>query len=119
MRDGRVLVNELVFRDNSSRVFCGTFRIGVRVVPGSYDGARILEAITEAFVVTERRAGGDLYQKYYPPALGDYVWRLAHISNGGVLHKKLASNKVKTVQEFLRMLKVKPDELRAVSSCIV
>jgi hypothetical protein len=55
MRDGCVVVNELQFTDNSSWVRCRRFRIGVRVVPGSYDGPRIGEAMTEPFVVRDHR----------------------------------------------------------------
>ncbi|XP_062195532.1 protein SAR DEFICIENT 1-like [Phragmites australis] len=112
MRDGRATVNELQFTDNSSWVRCRKFRIGVRVVPGSYDGPRILEAMTEAFVVRDHR--GELYRKHYPPVLGDDVWRLEKIGKEGAFHRKLAQHRVKTVQEFLRMLTVKPDELRAI-----
>ena len=69
MRDGRATVGELQFTDNSSWVRCSMFRIGARVVPASYDGGRIVEAITEAFVVRDHR--GDLYRKHYPPVEAD------------------------------------------------
>ncbi|TVU22062.1 hypothetical protein EJB05_31738 [Eragrostis curvula] len=113
MRDGRVVVNELQFTDNSSWVRCRKFRIGVRAVPsGGFDGGRVLEAMTEAFVVRDHR--GELYRKHYPPVLGDDVWRLEKIGKEGAFHRKLAQHHVKTVQEFLRMLAVKPDELRGI-----
>ncbi|CAD6256307.1 unnamed protein product [Miscanthus lutarioriparius] len=112
MRDGRATVGELQFTDNSSWVRCRMFRIGARVVPASYDGGRIVEAITEAFMVKGYR--GDLYPKHYPPVLGDSVWRLEKIGNEGAFHRKLRRNNIGTVQEFLRMLAVKPNELRAI-----
>jgi len=112
MREGRATVGELQFTDNSSWVRCRRFRIGVRVVPGSYDGARIQEAMTAAFVVRDHR--GELYRKHYPPVLGDEVWRLEKIGKEGAFHRKLRHNNVVTVQEFVRMLMVKPDELRAI-----
>ncbi|OEL16242.1 Calmodulin-binding protein 60 B [Dichanthelium oligosanthes] len=112
MREGRATVSELQFTDNSSWVRCRKFRIGVRVVPGSYDGARILEAMTEPFMVRDHR--GELYRKHYPPVLGDKVWRLEKIGKEGAFHRKLRHNNVVTVQEFVRMLMVKPDELRAI-----
>ncbi|CAD6256254.1 unnamed protein product [Miscanthus lutarioriparius] len=112
MRDGRATVGELQFTDNSSWVRCGKFRIGARVVPASYDGGRIVEAITEAFVVRDHR--GDLYRKHYPPVLGDSVWRLEKIGKEGAFHMKLRCNDIGTVQEFLWMLAVKPNELRAI-----
>uniref|UniRef100_A0A453DTS4 Calmodulin binding protein-like N-terminal domain-containing protein n=1 Tax=Aegilops tauschii subsp. strangulata TaxID=200361 RepID=A0A453DTS4_AEGTS len=55
MRDGRAVVNDLQFTDNSSWVRCRKFRIGARVVPGSYEGARVAEAMTEAFNVRDHR----------------------------------------------------------------
>uniref|UniRef100_A0A0E0MR20 Calmodulin-binding protein-like n=2 Tax=Oryza TaxID=4527 RepID=A0A0E0MR20_ORYRU len=112
MRDGCVAVNELQFTDNSSWVRCRRFRIGVRVVPGSYDGPRIGEAMTEPFVVRDHR--GELYRKHYPPVLGDDVWRLEKIGKEGAFHRKLTQHNVRNVQEFLRLLTVKPDELRAI-----
>jgi hypothetical protein len=116
MRGGRggVTVGELQFTDNSSWVRCRKFRIGARVVPGGWcdGGGRVLEAVTEAFVVRDHR--GELYRKHYPPALGDDVWRLQKIGKEGAFHRKLALHGVTNVQEFLRMLAVKPDELRAV-----
>nr|CAB3472324.1 unnamed protein product [Digitaria exilis] len=115
MRDGRVTVSELQFTDNSSWVRCRKFRIGVRAVPvsvGGFDGARIQEAMTEPFVVRDHR--GELYRKHYPPVLGDDVWRLEKIGKEGAFHRKLRQHKVVTVQEFVRMLVVKPDELRRI-----
>ncbi|TVU23693.1 hypothetical protein EJB05_26072, partial [Eragrostis curvula] len=111
MSDGRATVpEELYFRHDSSWVRCGKFRIGAYAErSGNYDSSfRIVEAMTEAFVV------GDVNQKHYPPDLGDPVWRLNMIDKDGVAHRKLTSNNVDTVQEFARMLYVKPDELRAI-----
>jgi hypothetical protein len=114
MRDGRATVGELQFTDNSSWVRCRKFRIAVRAVPSTVcDGARIQEAMTEAFMVRDHR--GELYRKHYPPVLADDVWRLEKIGKEGAFHRKLRRNNVGTVQEFVRMLMVKPDELRAVS----
>ncbi|XP_047058973.1 protein SAR DEFICIENT 1-like [Lolium rigidum] len=113
MRDGRATVGELQFTDNSSWLRCRKFRIGARVVPGSgYDGPRVAEAMTEAFNVRDHR--GELYRKHYPPALGDDVWRLEKIGKEGAFHKKLTQSGVRTVQEFLQMLVVKPDVLRMI-----
>uniref|UniRef100_A0ACD5VJ76 Uncharacterized protein n=1 Tax=Avena sativa TaxID=4498 RepID=A0ACD5VJ76_AVESA len=113
VRDGRAVVGELQFTDNSSWLRCRKFRIGARVVPGSgYDGPRVAEAMTEAFNVRDHR--GELYKKHYPPALGDDVWRLEKIGKEGAFHRKLAQNGVKTVQEFLQILTVKPDMLRMI-----
>jgi hypothetical protein len=56
MRDGRAVVGELQFTDNSSWLRCRKFRIGARVVPGGgYDGPRVAEAMTDAFNVRDHR----------------------------------------------------------------
>ncbi|CAO2143692.1 unnamed protein product [Urochloa humidicola] len=112
MRDGRALVGKLYFTDNSSWVHSGMFRIGARVVPRSLEGPRVLETISEAFVVRDQQK--ELYSKHYPPVLSDKVWRLDRIGKDGVSHRELERNHVKTVKDFLRMLTVKPDELRAI-----
>ncbi|CAO2148240.1 unnamed protein product [Urochloa humidicola] len=113
MVDGRATVGELQFTDNSHWVRCCKFRIGARVTPDScYQGSRVQEAITEAFLVRDYR--GELYRKHYPPVLGDEVWRLEKIGKGGLFQRKLADSHIHTVQDFVRMLMVKPQELRAI-----
>jgi len=112
LRDGRAVVNDLQFTDNSSWVRCRKFRIGARVVPGSHDGPRVAEAMTDAFNVRDHR--GELYRKHYPPGLNDDVWRLEKIGKEGIFHRKLGQHGVRTVKEFLRMLAVKPDILRMI-----
>lgn len=62
---------------------------------------------------------GDLNRKHYPPITSDPVWRLEMIDKEGECHRKLASNNIHTVQEFVRMLNVKPQELYAVSSLLL
>lgn len=46
--------------------------------------------------------------------LGDEVWRLEKIGKDGAFHKKLTSEGVKTVQDFLKMSVVDPAKLRVV-----
>ncbi|KAF8673280.1 hypothetical protein HU200_048836 [Digitaria exilis] len=105
MRGGCLNLEELQFTDDSTWVRCRKFRIGAHVViPRVF---RIIEAMTEAFVVE------DLNRKHYPPVLDDPVWRLEMIDKEGASHVKLRSNNVDTVQEFIRMLNVKPQKLRA------
>lgn len=65
---------------------------------------------------TEASVDADLNRKHYPPITSDPVWRLEMIDKEGASHSKLASNNIDTVQEFVRMLNVKPQELQAVSS---
>lgn len=111
MRDGAVTVGELEFTDNSSWIRCRRFRLGARVVGGDH-GVRILEAMTEPFMVKDHR--GELYKKHYPPALDDDVWRLEKIGKDGIFHKKLAVEGIKTVQDFLKMSTVDNNKLRKI-----
>ncbi|CAH8318453.1 unnamed protein product [Eruca vesicaria subsp. sativa] len=55
----------------------GKFRLGLRVSSGCCDGMRIREAKTEVFIVKDNR--GELYEKHYPPAMNDDVWRLRRL----------------------------------------
>ncbi|KAK4768150.1 hypothetical protein SAY87_003291 [Trapa incisa] len=113
MRNSCATIGEIELTDNSSWVRSRKFRIGARVVRGSHQGgSRIREAITEAFVVRDHR--GELYKKHYPPSLEDDVWRLEKIGKDGALHKKLASEGIKTVQDFLKMSVVDTPKLRTI-----
>ncbi|CAL9767191.1 unnamed protein product [Musa acuminata subsp. burmannicoides] len=112
LRDGAAFVSELYFTDNSSWGKSGMFKIGARVVPGSYRGPRIREAMTEPFKVKDHR--GESYKKHYPPALEDEVWRLEKIAKDGKFHKKLADAKINTVQDFLKLWFVNPQSLRQI-----
>ncbi|KAH7682577.1 CALMODULIN-BINDING PROTEIN60 [Dioscorea alata] len=114
LRDGVAYITNLSFTDNSSWIRSRHFRIGARVVPDSYDGPRILEALTERFTVKDQR--GELYKKHYPPALGDDVWRLDRIGKGGAFHQKLGAERIETVQDFLKLLVIDPDHLRVMLS---
>ncbi|KAH1074641.1 hypothetical protein J1N35_026969 [Gossypium stocksii] len=55
-----------------------------------------------------------IYKKHYPPMLGDEVWRLDRIDKNGIIHKRLASEGINTVQDFLKMWVVNPGELRRI-----
>ncbi|XP_031371464.1 protein SAR DEFICIENT 1-like isoform X2 [Punica granatum] len=102
---------QLQLTDNSSWIRSRKFRLGVRVIPGSYPGVvRIQEAVSEPFVVRDHR--GKSYEKHYPPKLEDEVWRLEKIGKEGNLSMKLASAGVITVQDFLKMSIVNPQPLR-------
>lgn len=46
--------------------------------------------------------------------LKDEVWRLEKIGKDGAFHKKLASENINTVQDFLTLSIVYPQKLRAV-----
>ncbi|MBA0657443.1 hypothetical protein Goklo_009728, partial [Gossypium klotzschianum] len=112
VRDGVGLIENIEFTDNSSWIRSRKFRIGAKVAGGSCQGVRIREAMTEAFVVKDHR--GELYKKHHPPTLGDEVWRLEKIGKDGVFHKRLASEGVHTVQDFLKMWVVDHAKLRTI-----
>ncbi|CAN6584889.1 unnamed protein product [Malus baccata var. baccata] len=112
-RDGFATVGEIEFTDNSSWIRSRKFRLGARVTPGTgYQGARIREAMTDAFVVKDHR--GELYKKHHPPMLEDEVWRLEKIGKDGAFHKKLASENIHTVQDFLKLFVVDRSKLRRI-----
>lgn len=52
--------------------------------------------------------------KHHPPMLQDEVWRLEKIGKDGAFHKRLASEGINTVQEFLKLSVVDPHKLRKV-----
>ncbi|XP_023755114.1 protein SAR DEFICIENT 1 isoform X1 [Lactuca sativa] len=112
MRDGVVSIGDIELTDNSSWIRSRKFRIAARVVHGATPGVVIREAMTEAFVVKDHR--GELYKKHHPPMLEDDVWRLEKIGKDGAFHKKLASNDIKTVQEFLKLSVVNESKLRRI-----
>ncbi|PKU84554.1 hypothetical protein MA16_Dca017940 [Dendrobium catenatum] len=103
---------ELIITDNSSWIKSRHFRIGVRVIASSYEGPRIMEAMTDRFMVKDHR--GESYKKHYPPSLTDEVWRLEKIGKDGTFHKRLAAESIYTVQDFLKLLSVDPNRLRKV-----
>ncbi|KAJ9550676.1 hypothetical protein OSB04_014721 [Centaurea solstitialis] len=112
MRDGVVSVGDIELTDNSSWIRSRKFRIAARVVQGATAGIVVREAMTEAFVVKDHR--GELYKKHHPPMLQDDVWRLEKIGKDGAFHKKLTSNAIKTVQEFLKLSVVNEPKLRKI-----
>lgn len=57
-----------------------------------------------------------VYKKHHPPSLDDEVWRLEKIGKDGAFHGKLASQNIKTVQDFLKLSIVNPRKLRTVFS---
>ncbi|XP_022019461.2 calmodulin-binding protein 60 B [Helianthus annuus] len=100
LKEGVAELNDVVFTDNSSWRRSRKFRLGAKAqnVTG---GVRIREARSEGFVVKDQR--GESYKKHYPPSLGDEVWRLEKIANDGVLHRRLKSHKIYTLNDFLQV----------------
>ncbi|XP_015068133.1 protein SAR DEFICIENT 1 isoform X2 [Solanum pennellii] len=114
MREGVVPVGEIEFTDNSSWIRSRKFRIGAKVVQigNNQTTVRIIEAVTESFVVKDHR--GELYKKHYPPALGDEVWRLEKIGKDGTFRKKLSSKGINTVQDFLKLATIDTQQIRTI-----
>ncbi|RCV30801.1 hypothetical protein SETIT_6G125000v2 [Setaria italica] len=108
---GVSVIDDVSFTDNSSWIRCRRFRIGVRIMPGSHFGARIQEAVSESFTVKDHR--GELYKKHYPPLLTDNIWRLKNIGKDGPIDKRLESEGIRNVQEFLKLNTIDPEKLRA------
>ncbi|CAH2067136.1 unnamed protein product [Thlaspi arvense] len=113
VRNGVGTIGEIEFTDNSSWIRSRKFRIGLKVAKGSSgQGVAVCEAMTEAFVVRDHR--GELYKKHYPPMLEDEVWRLEKIGKDGAFHKKLSSENINNVQDFLKLSVVDLDKLRQI-----
>ncbi|KAK3123269.1 hypothetical protein QOZ80_8AG0627650 [Eleusine coracana subsp. coracana] len=107
---GVAVIDDASFTDNSSWIRSRKFRIGVRAMPTSYFGVRIKEAVSESFTVKDHR--GELYKKHYPPSLTDNVWRLKNIGKEGPIDKRLESEGIKNVQDFLKFNTINPDKLK-------
>ncbi|KAF8111356.1 hypothetical protein N665_0076s0331 [Sinapis alba] len=115
VRNGVGTIGDIEFTDNSRWVRSRKFRIGVRVAKGSSgQGVAVCEAMTEAFVVKDHR--GELYKKHHPPMLEDEVWRLEKIGKDGPFHKKLSSENINNVQDFLKLSVVDLNRLRQIMS---
>ncbi|XP_058115575.1 calmodulin-binding protein 60 A-like isoform X2 [Magnolia sinica] len=110
LNEGIGVVGELMFTDNSSWTRSRKFRLGARAVDGYVDGIRVIEAKTDAFMVKDHR--GELYKKHYPPSLVDEVWRLEKIGKDGAFHKRLNSENINTVKDFLTLLCIDTQRLR-------
>ncbi|KAE8672171.1 Calmodulin-binding protein 60 E [Hibiscus syriacus] len=110
LKEGVGTLGDLTFTDNSSWIRSRKFRLGLKVASGYCEGIRVREAKTEAFIVKDHR--GELYKKHYPPALNDEVWRLEKIGKDGSFHKKLNSNGIFTVEDFLRLAVKDQQKLR-------
>lgn len=68
LRNGVAHISHLSFTDNSSWGKSGMFKIGARVVAGSYDGPRIKEALSQPFKVKDHRGEGNMPNQVKFPA---------------------------------------------------
>ncbi|XWS28076.1 hypothetical protein CRYUN_Cryun25bG0034600 [Craigia yunnanensis] len=110
LKEGVGTLGDLSFTDNSSWIRSRKFRLGLKIASGYCEGIRVREAKTEAFTVKDHR--GELYKKHYPPALNDEVWRLEKIGKDGSFHKKLNTEGIFTVEDFLRLVVRDQQKLR-------
>ncbi|KAL3818649.1 hypothetical protein ACJIZ3_004554 [Penstemon smallii] len=111
LKDGKGLVGDVSFTDNSSWTRSRKFRLGARLTD-NLGGIRVREARSEPFIVRDHR--GELYKKHHPPSLSDEVWRLEKIGKDGAFHKRLSKERVNTVQDFLMLLFINPSKLRSI-----
>ncbi|XP_057519244.1 protein SAR DEFICIENT 1-like isoform X1 [Amaranthus tricolor] len=107
-----ITLGEVEITDNSSWTRSRKFKLGARVVGESSKNLRIVEALTEAFVVKDQR--GESYKKHYPPMLDDQVWRLKKIGKDGKFHERLEEAGIKNVQDFLKLSVVHPTRLKKI-----
>ncbi|XP_022753372.1 calmodulin-binding protein 60 B-like isoform X2 [Durio zibethinus] len=112
LKEGVGTLGDLTFTDNSSWIRSRKFRLGLKVASGYCEGICVREAKTEAFTVKDHR--GELYKKHYPPALNDEVWRLEKIGKDGSFHKRLSSEGIFTVEDFLRLVVRDQPKLRTI-----
>ncbi|KAD4179580.1 hypothetical protein R6Q59_023077 [Mikania micrantha] len=110
LQNGVADLGELCFTDNSSWRRSSKFMIGARVRKDACVGSRIREAKSQAFRVKDHR--GESYQKHHPPHLNDEVWRLEKIAKDGVFNKRLESNRISTVKDFLQVYVTNESSLR-------
>lgn len=111
LRNGVADLGNICFTDNSSWIRSRKFRLGARV-HGNTTQARIKEAKSEPFIVKDHR--GESYKKHHPPTLADEVWRLERIAKDGAFHRRLASARIFTVEDFCRFYITDPTSLRNV-----
>ncbi|KAL8057145.1 hypothetical protein ABFX02_04G165700 [Erythranthe guttata] len=109
LKEGKGLIGDLSFTDNSSWTRSRKFRLGARLID-DIGGGRVREARSEPFIVRDHR--GESYKKHHPPSLTDEVWRLEKIGKDGAFHKRLSKERIKTVQDFLISLSLNPTRLR-------
>ena len=57
-----------------------------------------------------------MYKKHYPPFLTDNIWRLKNIGKDGPIDKRLESEGIRNVQDFLKLNTIDPEKLKAVST---
>ncbi|KAL8115014.1 calmodulin-binding protein 60 B-like isoform X2 [Apium graveolens] len=110
LRNGVAELGNICFTDNSSWIKSRKFRLGARM-QGMPD-IRVREAKSEPFVVKDQR--GETYKKHRQPSLADEVWRLERIAKDGVFHERLASARIFTVEDLLRLYVTNPSLLRNV-----
>ncbi|PIN23184.1 hypothetical protein CDL12_04097 [Handroanthus impetiginosus] len=109
LKDGKGLVGGVRFTDNSSWTRSRKFRLGARLMD-DIDGIRVREARSEPFMV--RNLPRDSLKKHDHPALSVEVWRLKNIGKDGAFHKRLSTERVNSVQDFLILLSSDPRRLR-------
>ncbi|XP_055816628.1 calmodulin-binding protein 60 B-like isoform X2 [Solanum dulcamara] len=114
LRDGVGYLGDISFTDNSSWIKSRTFRLGLKLINRSGQ-FRVREGVSKPFTVRDHR--GEAYRKHYPPTLDDEIWRLEKIAKDGASHKRLSTEGISCVKDFLRLLVTDPSLLRKMLAC--
>ncbi|XP_074589046.1 protein SAR DEFICIENT 1-like isoform X2 [Curcuma longa] len=92
----------------------GKFRLGAKVSPSSHVRRVIKPAVTECFKVLVERS--KQHRKNYPPSLDDKVYKLENIRLNGEYMKRLATHKITTVKDFLKLSVVDQERLQKITN---
>ncbi|KAG8378993.1 hypothetical protein BUALT_Bualt07G0042100 [Buddleja alternifolia] len=112
LQRGVIALDDIKFKHCTSKMKPPVFRLGARVVDTFYGAARVKEAKSESFTVKDYRK--KYYKKHEIPSLSDKVSRLIYIRKGGPVDKRLESNKICTVEDFLIRLLIYPEGLKRI-----
>ncbi|KAL4559696.1 hypothetical protein LXL04_031839 [Taraxacum kok-saghyz] len=106
LNEGIVSVNKISFTHNSTWIGKRNCRLGARSVIGS----RVKEAITESFIVIDKR--NLRYKKHAIPSLRDDVYRLYKINHRSDRYKCLKKSNITTVMDLRALNAINPERLK-------
>ncbi|KAG8362592.1 hypothetical protein BUALT_BualtUnG0060500 [Buddleja alternifolia] len=110
LQRGVGVVDNIKLSHHMSRLKPRMFRLGARAVH-TFDRARVKEGKTNLFTVKDYR--NKYKRKHANPSPSDEVWRLVNIGKEGAIHKRLKSQNIFTVQDFLIQLRNNHEELKS------
>ncbi|KAG8379005.1 hypothetical protein BUALT_Bualt07G0043300 [Buddleja alternifolia] len=110
LQRGVGVVDNIKLSHHMSRLKPRMFRLGARAFH-TFDCARVKEGKTNPFTVKDYR--NKYKRKHANPSPSDEVWRLVNIGKEGAIHKRLKSQNIFTVQDFLIRLRNNHEELKS------